>query len=104
MRRPLVAQAFRPASGAAQKGIPTMTSRKSAIGAAVLLVMAAGSRGSADSAKLVDAAKARDRAAVQTLIKQHADINAPAADGSTALYYAAENNDLEMVKALIAAG
>ena len=71
---------------------------------AIALVAAAGGRGAADQHKIADAVKARDRAAVQTLLKQHADVNAATADGSTALYYAAENNDLEMVKALIAAG
>jgi uncharacterized protein len=79
-------------------------SKRTAVGVVMTLVVAAGGRGAADQAKLADAVKARDRATVQTLLKQHADVNVPAADGSTALYYAAENNDLEIVKALIAAG
>jgi ankyrin repeat protein len=45
-----------------------------------------------------------DKAAVQSLIRQHADVNAPQGDGSTALHWAAYRDDAEMVKALIAAG
>ena len=81
-----------------------LRSKTTAVGVVMALVVATSGRGSADQNKLADAVKARDRATVQTLLKQHADVNAPTADGSTALYYAAENNDLEIVKALIAAG
>jgi ankyrin repeat protein len=52
----------------------------------------------------VDAAKADDLPAIRNLIKQHADINAPANDGSTALLWAAYNSNAEMTKALLAAG
>ena len=38
------------------------------------------------------------------LIKEHADVNAPANDGSTALLWAAYHSDAEMAKALLAAG
>src|SRR4029077_16161771 len=96
------------ATGAAvDSGVKESTmfgSKRTAVGVVIALVVATGGRGSADQSKLADAVKARDRATVQTLLKQHADVNAPTADGSTALYYAAENNDLEIVKALIAAG
>ena len=53
---------------------------------------------------VVGAAKARDMAAVRALLARKADVNAPAADGSTALHWAAEHDDLEMVSALLAAG
>jgi ankyrin repeat protein len=77
---------------------------KSVIGIAIVLVAAAAGRGVADQNRLVDAVKARDRSAIRTLLQQHADVNAATADGSTALFFAAENNDLETVKLLIAAG
>jgi ankyrin repeat protein len=51
-----------------------------------------------------DAARADDLTAVRKLIKEHADVNTPAADGSSALLWAAFRSDAEMVKALVAAG
>ena len=50
------------------------------------------------------AAKAGDRAAVRRLVAGGANVNTPAADGSTALLWAVYNSDLEMVRSLIAAG
>src|SRR5690349_347136 len=54
--------------------------------------------------RLADAARNQDAAAVRTLIQQHADVNGPDVDGTTALIYAAHQNNLELVKALLAAG
>lgn len=51
-----------------------------------------------------DAARADDLAEVRRLIKEHADVNGPANDGSTALLWAAYHSDVEMTKALLAAG
>ncbi len=45
-----------------------------------------------------------DRAAVQSLIQQKADVNAAQADGETAIQWAVYRDDLEMTQALIAAG
>src|SRR6516162_8753815 len=53
---------------------------------------------------VADAAKAGDLPAVRKLIKEHADVNAPANDGSSALLWAAYHRDAEMTKALLAAG
>src|SRR5438477_41266 len=50
--------------------------------------------------RCADAAEKSDRAAIRTLLKQHADVNAPQADGMTALHWAAYHDDLEMAKAL----
>ena len=55
-------------------------------------------------AVVADAAKADDLPAVHKLIKEHADVNAPANDGSTALLWAAYHSNVEMTKALLAAG
>jgi len=55
-------------------------------------------------AVVADAAKADDLPAVLKLIKDHADVNAPANDGSSALLWAAFHSDAEMTKALLAAG
>lgn len=53
---------------------------------------------------VAEAAKAGDTGIVSRLIKEHANVNAPANDGSTALLWAAFHSDTDMVKALLAAG
>jgi ankyrin repeat protein len=53
---------------------------------------------------LADATKARDRQAVRALIEQHADVNAPQADGATALHWAAHWDELELADLVIKAG
>jgi ankyrin repeat protein len=75
-----------------------------AVGGVMVLMMVTGGGASADQDRLADAVKARDRAAVRTLLQQHADVNVRAADGSTALYWAAQNDDLETATMLIKAG
>ncbi len=50
------------------------------------------------------AAKAGDRAAVRRLVAGGANVNQPAADGSTALLWAVYNADADLVRSLIAAG
>jgi ankyrin repeat protein len=56
------------------------------------------------SSPLIDAVKRGDVNAVRALVAQKADVNAPDADGSTALHWAAQRDDVAMVDALIAAG
>ena len=53
---------------------------------------------------LVDAVKNQDSDSVRTLLKQHVDVNAPEADGTTALHWAAHYGDLETVDALLHQG
>ena len=53
---------------------------------------------------VADAAKAGNLPEVRKLIQEHADVNAPANDGSSALLWAAYHRDAEMTKALLAAG
>jgi ankyrin repeat protein len=66
------------------------------------VVLAVSSAVAADS-PIANAAHADDLGAVKQLIAAHADVNLPAADGSTAMLWAAYNSDLEMVNALAAA-
>jgi len=54
--------------------------------------------------RLTDAAMQGDKDAVRTLLKQKVDLNAAHGDGATALHWAAYNDDLELVKMLLAAG
>ena len=52
----------------------------------------------------VDAVKSGDRAAALALIDRRVDVNAPEADGTTALHWAVHQNDLELADRLIRAG
>src|SRR6059036_4004337 len=54
--------------------------------------------------RLIDAVKSRDRAAVRSLIEQHVNVNAAQPDGTTALAWAANRDDLETADLLIRAG
>ena len=53
--------------------------------------------------RLITAAKDQNKAAVRTLLKEGVDINVAAADGSTALHWAAHWDDLETVDVLLKA-
>jgi uncharacterized protein len=70
----------------------------------ILLAAAASLARAADDPALVRAARAGDAAAVAALLKQKADVNAAAIDGTTALHWAVRADDLETVDALIRAG
>ncbi len=80
--------------------------RGRAFAAGFLLVVGfAGSVRAAHAAgsPIAEAAQAGDAAKVRELAAHGADVNAPAADGSTALLWAVYNSDLDTVKALLAA-
>jgi uncharacterized protein len=54
--------------------------------------------------EVADAAMQRNKPAVRTLLLQKADVNAPQIDGTTALHWAVEADDLELTDLLIRAG
>ena len=58
----------------------------------------------AKDTRLVDAVKAGNSAAAVTLLQKKVDVNAPEADGTTALHWAARNDDAALVDRLIRAG
>jgi uncharacterized protein len=58
----------------------------------------------AGPAEVADAAMQGDDAAVRKLVQQHADVNAPQADGATALHWSVFRSDKEMVDLLLGAG
>jgi ankyrin repeat protein len=84
------------------RGEPSLIRRRS--GWAVIPLLAVLMMGATDSAPLIEAVKSSDRAALRTLIKQGADINGIAGDGSTALHWASYRDDLESADLLIRAG
>ena len=56
------------------------------------------------SSPLADAVQRRDTQAIQSLLKAHADVNAPQSDGATALHWAAYLDDADTAALLIRAG
>jgi ankyrin repeat protein len=71
--------------------------------ACVMLVAALAATAGAQI-PLIDAVKRGDRAAVRTLLQQQADVNASEPDGTTALHWAAQQDDPDTVGLLLAAG
>ncbi len=69
------------------------------LGAALVVLLAAGA-----TAPLVEAVKSGDAAAARGLLARGADVNAPEADGTTALHWAVQRNDLDLVSRLLRAG
>ncbi len=69
-----------------------------------VLAATTGAAAGNDDISLVGAAELRDRPAVDALLMQGADVNAPAPDGTTALHWAVRYDDLEMARVLIRAG
>jgi ankyrin repeat protein len=70
----------------------------------ILLCLSAVVLSAAGSSDVADAVMREDRAAVEKLIAQHADVNAPQADGATALHWAVFRSDKAMLDLLLHAG
>ena len=76
--------------------------RTNGIAGLVAIVLSAAGLGAAGTdLRLIDAAKRSDVAAVKTLVKQGLDVNARAADGATAVHWAAYRDQAELVQLLI---
>jgi uncharacterized protein len=78
-----------------------MMSRIATCFALIAMATALAAAGKSD---IADAAQRGDRAAVQKLILQKADVNAPQVDGATALHWAVYRQDNDLADALIRAG
>jgi uncharacterized protein len=68
------------------------------------LVLLTASVAAAATADVADAARRGDRAAVQAALARKADVNLAQPDGTTALHWAVEHDDLELVDLLLRAG
>lgn len=60
--------------------------------------------GADSAAPLADAAEEKDWTALRELVRRGGQVNAPQADGMTALHWAAHHDELEMAKLLLDAG
>lgn len=83
-----------------------VTHRRSSafIGGLLPCLIAVAAYGATTGPSIADAAKDGRREQVRELIQQHADVNAPDPDGTTALHWAARSDDIQMAQLLIAAG
>jgi ankyrin repeat protein len=77
---------------------------KSICAGCLAILLAAACWGAELDTPVVRAAMSGDKAAVRALVEQKADVNAPLADGTTALHWAVRADDLETVDLLIRAG
>lgn len=69
-----------------------------------VVLTAGGAHGGEADLRLVDAATQQDWQAVRVLLTEGVDVNAPRADGATALLWATHWDDLETVNRLLEAG
>ena len=72
--------------------------------AAGIVVAAAAASAQPPRVPLIEAVKTGDAAAVRTLLDRGADVDAAEPDGTTALHWAAHNEDLEVAARLVEAG
>jgi ankyrin repeat protein len=70
----------------------------------VMVLLLAVTGWGAGRSDVADAAMRGDKSALRTLLQQKADVNAPQADGATALHWAVYREDLEAVDLLLRAG
>src|SRR5690242_17067041 len=65
----------------------------------IVTLVAAG-----ETSGIADAARRGDKATVRQLLSQKIDVNQPLGDGTTALHWAAYNDDVDTAALLLAAG
>ena len=70
----------------------------------IVVAVSAGLSAAEDVPPLVDAVKRGDHGAVRALLKQKSNVNAAQADGTTALHWAVQGDDVELVGMLVKAG
>src|ERR1700691_1250948 len=69
-----------------------------------VLVMVAAQLSSAAVSPVADAAMSADKVKLRALIQRKANVNAPQVDGTTALHWAVQSDDIETADLLIHAG
>src|SRR5665213_1254212 len=71
---------------------------------ALALGMAGYLTAAATDTRLIDAARKQDAKLVRSLLAQHVNVDATEADGSTALHWAAQRDNVEIAGLLLGAG
>jgi ankyrin repeat protein len=74
------------------------------ISACAIALLSASILIAAVRSEVADAAMQGNKAALRTLLQQKADVNAPQIDGTSALHWAVQANDLELTDLLLRAG
>ena len=69
-----------------------------------LFLIASGITSFGADLRLIEAVKISDAKTVRSLILQHADVNVAETDGSTALHWAAQRDNLDLIEILLGAG
>ena len=87
-----------------RKGAPMSRGAAGMSACATILFMATTLAFGASDMRVVDAVKSHDAEALRSLVRDHADVNAPEPDGTTALHWAAHANEIETVETLLRAG
>src|SRR5438046_6075240 len=77
---------------------------KRIVGSGVLFLLLPFAGFAAASPEVAEAVMRGDKAALGKLLEQHADVNAPQADGATALHWAVFQSDKQLVDLLLRAG
>src|SRR5256885_2353088 len=96
---------FQVLKGRAKMGTPGQSTRWLLISLlSVVTIFAAVLVQATSDPRLVVAARDGDFEAVRTLLAERVFVNEPARDGSTAVLWAVHHSDLQMVRALVAAG
>src|SRR4030095_12368206 len=85
------------------RGGMTMLSLRAIGGCCVALLFLVATVAAASS-EVADAAMKSDKQSLRSLLQKRADVNAPQADGATALHWAVWRDDAEMADMLIRAG
>ena len=78
--------------------------RRAASAAVLATLLASGLHAAPGDVSVADAARSGDLAAVRALLKQGTDVNAAQGDGMTALHWAAQQGNAELVSMLLSAG
>jgi ankyrin repeat protein len=83
---------------------PVTTITKLCVLCGVFVFVASVGRATAGTSDAADAAQRKDAPALRALLGKRVDVNAPQADGTTALHWAVHWNDTDAVKLLLRAG
>src|SRR5437016_10601416 len=75
-----------------------------ALGVAALGLAAVSAAAAPAGPSLLESVKSGNTSAVRVLVKQKVDVNSAEADGTTALHWAVNRDDLETIDLLLAAG